>query len=708
MTTEVANEVSFTLKDFLNEFKDEIKNKILDKLDPVYNPNNLSEWEKQKALELNKLLRKPFEVQKHSILALAKGFYKKDKKSLILTAEMGTGKTLMSIAVANLNPKINKRTLVVCPPHLAEKWVREIQITVKDAKVKILNNISDVDLSKPQGNEFWVLKNTKAKLHYQVRKLYAKKCYDCGNELDYSLLDMNFPKCDKCNTPLYAPDNKSFRRYGLSEYIKRKRVIIDFLILDEVHELKGGDTAVGQAMANLVGCSNKILAMTGTLMGGYAKNLFYILFRMFTNKFIEKGFTHKSAVDFERDFGVIQEVKVYVKDNMRNSSIGYRLKNVNIKSKPGISPLLLPEFLLENTYFMKLGDISNKLPNYTEHLIGVEMDQEQEEIYKRFQDNLESEVKKLLALGSSRLLGALVNSLYALPDGARRGEVVIDKGNYGNIVASAEPFNKYMLNKEQKLIDLIKEQKKQNKKCAVFLEHTGTRDLTNDLVERLENEDLNVLVLKSGSPDTNKREHWIKNKLKKDPNIDVLLCNPNLVKTGLDLLDFPTIIFFQTGYNIYTLRQASRRSWRIGQQEDVNVYFMYYKNTIQETAMKLIATKLETSLATEGDLTESGLTSISEGESMTIELAKSLSSADDKNSLEKVFESYRKTEKEINNKIDEDEPEIKEVVEENRKTNTDYEKAVNLAWEKAKTKKTKAKQQVKVLSVFDLLEELAS
>jgi SNF2 family DNA or RNA helicase len=125
MTTEVANEVSFTLKDFLNEFKDEIKNKILDKLDPVYNPNNLSEWEKQKALELNKLLRKPFEVQKHSILALAKGFYKKDKKSLILTAEMGTGKTLMSIAVANLNPKINKRTLVVCPPHLAENGLEK-------------------------------------------------------------------------------------------------------------------------------------------------------------------------------------------------------------------------------------------------------------------------------------------------------------------------------------------------------------------------------------------------------------------------------------------------------------------------------------------------------------------------------------------------------------------------------------------------------
>ncbi|MEL7893404.1 DEAD/DEAH box helicase, partial [Pseudomonas aeruginosa] len=38
------------------------------------------------------------------------------------------------------------------------------------------------------------------------------------------------------------------------------------------------------------------------------------------------------------------------------------------------------------------------------------------------------------------------------------------------------------------------------------------------------------------------------------------------VKTGLDLLDFPTIAFMQTGYKVYTLQQAARRSWRIGQK----------------------------------------------------------------------------------------------------------------------------------------------
>jgi hypothetical protein len=32
-----------------------------------------------------------------------------------------------------------------------------------------------------------------------------------------------------------------------------------------------------------------------------------------------------------------------------------------------------------------------------------------------------------------------------------------------------------------------------------------------------------------------------------------------VVKTGLDLYEFPKVIFYETGYSIYTLRQASRR-----------------------------------------------------------------------------------------------------------------------------------------------------
>ena len=47
------------------------------------------------------------------------------------------------------------------------------------------------------------------------------------------------------------------------------------------------------------------------------------------------------------------------------------------------------------------------------------------------------------------------------------------------------------------------------------------------------------------------REDWIAEQL--DRGIDVLITNPELVKTGLDLLEFPTIVFMQSGYNVYSL-----------------------------------------------------------------------------------------------------------------------------------------------------------
>ena len=37
----------------------------------------------------------------------------------------------------------------------------------------------------------------------------------------------------------------------------------------------------------------------------------------------------------------------------------------------------------------------------------------------------------------------------------------------------------------------------------------------------------------------------------------------------------------QSGYNVYTLQQAARRSWRIGQKEAVGVHFFGYAETTQ-------------------------------------------------------------------------------------------------------------------------------
>ena len=90
-----------------------------------------------------KLLREPMEAQWDRIQAVIEG-WKSGRKAMILSAEMGTGKTICAIvathAHANSRPY---RALVVCPPHLQRKWVREIQMTLPDAKCQILGGYKD-------------------------------------------------------------------------------------------------------------------------------------------------------------------------------------------------------------------------------------------------------------------------------------------------------------------------------------------------------------------------------------------------------------------------------------------------------------------------------------------------------------------------------------------------------------------------------------
>ncbi len=97
----------------------------------------------------------------------------------------------------------------------------------------------------------------------------------------------------------------------------------------------------------------------------------------------------------------------------------------------------------------------------------------------------------------------------------------------------------------------------------------------------------------------NKREEWVEKQVK--AGVDVIITHPRKVETGIDLLDFPTIVWMAIDYSVYTVLQASRRSWRIGQTKPVKVYFFAYEETIQEDALRLVAAKVAAALRVNGD-----------------------------------------------------------------------------------------------------------
>ena len=63
----------------------------------------------------------------------------------------------------------------------------------------------------------------------------------------------------------------------------------DYAIADEIHQL-AGDTAQGNALGVLNRVSRRFLGLTGTLLSGYADDLFNTLFRTNSKRMIEDGY----------------------------------------------------------------------------------------------------------------------------------------------------------------------------------------------------------------------------------------------------------------------------------------------------------------------------------------------------------------------------------------------------------------------------------
>ena len=79
---------------------------------------------------------------------------------------------------------------------------------------------------------------------------------------------------------LWQADRERIQRMAPIEFVGRYMPRwFDFAIADELHQL-AGDTAQGNGLGVLGRAARRLIALTGTLMGGYADDLFNIFYRM--------------------------------------------------------------------------------------------------------------------------------------------------------------------------------------------------------------------------------------------------------------------------------------------------------------------------------------------------------------------------------------------------------------------------------------------
>ena len=86
------------------------------------------------------------------------------------------------------------------------------------------------------------------------------------------------------------------------------------------------------------------------------------------------------------------------------------------------------------------------------------------------------------------------------------------------------------------------------------------------------------------------------------------------------------------------MRQASRRSWRIGQRQAVEVTHLVYEGTLQAEALALVSAKMRSSLMIEGELPEDGLAAL-EANDQDVMLALARRLTDRTESIEQSLEA---------------------------------------------------------------------
>ena len=672
-----------SIHDYMVRHAAELGERILASYPPLHSPDD------PPSTQIARLLRQPYPAQALAIMGVARRW--QIARGAHVVAECGAGKTLIALGMMFVHADGRPFSgIVMAPPHLVEKWARETFLTLPSVRVFIIDDmrnggdpkqphgVNEVRLRRGEivreglhatladmrkmGREGWrnicpetsifILGRERAKLGYFWKHAYLKG--RSGKHLglvlnpdthkpistDDEFLDVrDFDKKrlhevverEKDGTSLHSPlwqaDRSKIQRMAPADFMGRYMPEwFDYAIADEVHQL-AGDTAQGNALGVLARVAKNVAGLTGTLLSGYADDLYNTLFRVDAKRMVRDGFTWGSAGKerFTQQFGVIETIeRTKIEDNACSKK---NKTEVTIRRKPGASPLLFGKYLMDTCAFVSLEDISDALPAYREDVVSVDLAGKLKDAYQQLQDDITATLQE--HRGNRSVLSTMLNALLVYPDhpyglgtlyGSRYNPEIQQREAF--VIAETEDLDEgEVYPKEQVLIDEIKSQLVRGRKCQVFAVYTNKHDVTARLEKLLRAEGIRVAVLRASTP-THKREAWYREQLKR--GIDVAICHPKLVETGLDLLEFPTILFHETGYSLHTLRQASRRSWRIGQKRPVEVKFFAYSGTMQEVCLRLMGKKLLVALAMEGKFASEGLQALDGDDDMLTAMAREL------------------------------------------------------------------------------------
>lgn len=622
-----------TVNDYVLTFNKAIRKRMNDNIDIRF--NNKDEVD----MRMFDYPRKPYKGQVPLIQAGIKTL--QDEQRVVYTCQMGTGKTTIGTMCNDLYMKSKNKssymTLIVAPNSTLKKWRDEIYKTIRDnihveiceSTNQFIKFIKSTKIDKPTyiitsketaklGFKRYPAIQTSARIiKYKNSEGFTQKqlikdlaiCPHCGmpmknvaknkkdeinNEYltinDFKSIKKSNYKCPNCNEVLWSAMYKKTVKTSLMDYCHRKHIIFDSLIWDEFHNEKNISSATGSTFGNIIKMSKNIILLSGTMNNGNVSSLFPLLMRLIPRKMFKDGYTMKDMDKFINSYGSLKAIKT-IKDDEQRATNRTMFKDSDFSEIAGVNPIVFTKYLSDICISATMDDLGIKMVKYTEFPVEVEIEKSLAEKYNSLSRSLKSIIPYNFEMYNSSVVRHYINNPFNWT------QMTVKKPTRDGFDLQTIHFSnmnpKTTLNKEDMLLDLIEEKLSENKKCIVFTDFTGGNskyqqgEVINDRLNRILTEQgIKSKELKANIKPIDRMDY-----INKYPETQVWITNPILVREGLDLIDYPIIIFYNFDYEPMKIQQASRRAWRSIQTVDCETYYFYYKDSIEEKIMKSITLK---------------------------------------------------------------------------------------------------------------------
>ncbi len=440
------------------------------------------------------------------------------------------------------------------------------------------------------------------------------RCVSCGAplwqfcRLDFATGRPRFPSRDGFFRTNHHPrrDAKPEKvRYPVAEYVYRRyRDFFDLVVWDEAHDANGENTDVVAAYRYLTSAARLgWIELTASNVNGKASGVFTRAFHASAE--VRRRFGYEERAEFVSAYGIHERVTYPTRDDEAGRYTGRVRYRTRVYEAPGIRPHL-SLLLLPYTVTLMIQDLGAPLPPRLEVCDEFPTDAANvqstpfAEVVEAYRQLSEFDASRFRRAAPSKLQACLAY-LNAPWDTERITQVRYDeegriaRDREGNPVVDVllevgptwDLYDPRLLPKEEWLLETLDRALARGHGVSIMIAHVerGIQERLSWLVQRYLGRPARYCDVSARA-----RERWYRRCVR--DGVPVIVSHPGKVGTGLDLLEYPWIVFYQPTPILYLTIQAKGRAWRLGQRWPCETHFLYYADTEEHALLQLQADKM--------------------------------------------------------------------------------------------------------------------